>query len=53
LFDITVIADILGHRSIAMTVPDNELIAEVLLLSEGFITAKVLTTKHSHDSHVC
>ena len=28
-------------RSIAMSVPDNELIAEVLLLSEGFITAKV------------
>ena len=24
-----------------MTVPDNELIAEVLLLSEGFTTAKV------------
>lgn len=32
-------------RSIAMTVPDNELIAEVLLLSEGFITAKDLARK--------
>lgn len=32
-------------RSIAMTVPDNELIAEVLLLSEGFVTAKDLARK--------
>ena len=32
-------------RSIAMTVPDNELIAEVLLLSEGFTTAKDLARK--------
>ena len=29
-------------RSVAMTVPDNEIIAEVLLLAEGFIEAKVL-----------
>ena len=28
-----------------MTVPDNELIAEVLLLSEGFTTAKDLARK--------
>mmetsp|Transcript_17017 Transcript_17017/g.54247 ORF Transcript_17017/g.54247 Transcript_17017/m.54247 type:complete len:3325 (+) Transcript_17017:156-10130(+) len=27
-------------RSVAMTVPDNELIAEVLLLAEGFTTAR-------------
>ncbi|KAG1663699.1 hypothetical protein FOA52_013267 [Chlamydomonas sp. UWO 241] len=32
-------------RSIAMTVPDNELIAEVLLVSEGFTTAKDLARK--------
>lgn len=32
-------------RSIAMTVPDNELIAEVLLLSEGFTVAKELARK--------
>ncbi len=32
-------------RSIAMTVPDNELIAEVLLLSEGFNFAKDLARK--------
>ena len=29
-------------RSVAMTVPDNEIIAEVLLLAEGFSEAKVL-----------
>lgn len=28
-----------------MSVPDNELIAEVLLTSEGFTTAKVLAQK--------
>nr|ADI46936.1 DHC1bm [Volvox carteri f. nagariensis] len=32
-------------RSIAMTVPNNELIAEVLLLSEGFQHAKALARK--------
>ena len=32
-------------RSVAMTVPDNELIAEVMLLAEGFRHAKVLATK--------
>ena len=32
-------------RPIAMSVPDNELIAEVLLFSEGFKTAKVLSQK--------
>ncbi|MEW5298927.1 MAG: hypothetical protein WDW36_001997 [Sanguina aurantia] len=32
-------------RSIAMSVPDNELIGEVLLLSEGFSTAKELSRK--------
>ncbi|KAG2486208.1 hypothetical protein HYH03_015170 [Edaphochlamys debaryana] len=32
-------------RSIAMTVPNNELIAEVLLLSEGFMHAKDLARK--------
>ncbi|GLI62890.1 cytoplasmic dynein 1b heavy chain [Volvox africanus] len=32
-------------RSIAMTVPNNELIAEVLLLSEGFNNAKDLARK--------
>ena len=29
-------------RSVAMAVPDNEIIAEVLLLAEGFSEAKVL-----------
>jgi len=33
------------HRSIAMTVPNNEQIAEVLLVSEGFKHAKVLARK--------
>jgi len=32
-------------RPVAMSVPDNELIAEVLLFSEGFKTAKVLARK--------
>ena len=32
-------------RSVAMTSPDNELIAEVLLLSEGFMFAKDLSRK--------
>ena len=32
-------------RPVAMSVPDNELIAEVLLFSEGFKTAKVLAKK--------
>lgn len=32
-------------RPIAMTVPDNELIAEVLMLSEGFTLAKSLGRK--------
>jgi len=32
-------------RSVAMTSPDNELIAEVLLLSEGFMFAKDLSKK--------
>lgn len=35
----------LSRRSIAMSVPDNELIAEVLLVSEGFRTAKDLARK--------
>lgn len=29
-------------RSVAMTLPDNEIIAEVLLLSNGFASAKEL-----------
>ena len=29
-------------RSVAMTLPDNDIIAEVLLLSSGFATAKEL-----------
>jgi dynein heavy chain 2 len=32
-------------RPVAMSVPDNELIAEVLLFSEGFKTAKTLAEK--------
>ncbi|KAL3130926.1 hypothetical protein ABBQ38_000251 [Trebouxia sp. C0009 RCD-2024] len=32
-------------RSVAMTLPDNEIIAEVLLLSSGFATAKELGRK--------
>lgn len=32
-------------RPVAMLVPDNELIAEVVLFSEGFKTAKVLSRK--------
>jgi hypothetical protein len=32
-------------RPIAMTVPDNDLIAEVLLASEGFMAAKALASK--------
>ena len=32
-------------RPVAMSVPDNELIAEVLLLSEGFQSAKSLSKK--------
>ena len=32
-------------RSVAMSVPDNEVIAEVMLLSEGFATAKQLGSK--------
>ena len=32
-------------RPVAMSVPDNELIAETLLFSEGFRTAKILATK--------
>lgn len=32
-------------RSIAMTVPDNELIAEVLLVSEGFRMSRDLARK--------
>ena len=32
-------------RPVAMSVPDNELIAEVLLFAEGFRTAKVLAKK--------
>lgn len=32
-------------RSVAMTIPDNELIAEVLLLSEGFRNAKLFGQK--------
>ena len=32
-------------RPVAMSVPDNELIAEVLLFSEGFKTAKSLSKK--------
>lgn len=32
-------------RPIAMTIPDNELIAEVLLASEGFSSAKPLASK--------
>ena len=32
-------------RPVAMSVPDNDLIAEVLLYAEGFRTAKILATK--------
>ena len=32
-------------RPVAMSVPDNELIAEVLMFSEGFKTAKDLSKK--------
>ena len=32
-------------RPVAMAAPDNELIAEVLLFSEGFKHAKILATK--------
>jgi dynein heavy chain 2 len=32
-------------RPIAMSVPDNDLIAEVLLASEGFAAAKILAGK--------
>lgn len=35
-------------RSVAMTLPDNEIIAEVLLLSSGFATAKELGRLASH-----
>lgn len=34
-----------ADRPIAMTVPDNDLIAEVLLASEGFTSAKALASK--------
>ena len=32
-------------RSVAMTVPDNDVIAEVLLLAEGFLDAPTLARK--------
>ena len=32
-------------RPVAMSVPDNELIAEVLLFAEGFKSAKILAKK--------
>ena len=32
-------------RPVAMTLPDNERIAEILLFSEGFTQAKILGTK--------
>ena len=32
-------------RPVAMSIPDNELIAEVLLYSEGFKNAKILAEK--------
>ena len=35
-------------RSVAMTLPDNEIIAEVLLLSSGFATAKELGRLATH-----
>lgn len=38
-------AVVLVCRPIAMSVPDNDLIAEVLLASEGFTTAKGLASK--------
>lgn len=40
-------------RPIAMTVPDNELIAEVLLTSEGFRTAKSLGRKVVKLFEIC
>lgn len=39
-------------RSVAMTLPDNEIIAEVLLLSSGFATAKELGRLASHSTCV-
>ena len=39
-------------RSVAMAVPDNEIIAEVLLLAEGFSEAKVLGRSVPDAVHV-
>lgn len=33
------------HAEVAMSVPDNELIAEVMMFAEGFASAKVLAQK--------
>lgn len=40
-------------RSVAMTLPDNEVIAEVLLLSSGFATAKELGRSAYIPTHAC
>src|SRR5581483_6580927 len=40
-------------RSIAMTKPDRELIAQVMLYSQGFRTAKILASKVVPPFNLC